>query len=55
MNDPLRPEIAVAYPEQLVRSVFDRNDLVVERVDYGSWCGRTSYTSFQDIVVAKRT
>jgi SAM-dependent methyltransferase len=41
------PEEAVAYDEAWVRERVDVVD-----VRWGSWCGRESFTSFQDAVVA---
>jgi SAM-dependent methyltransferase len=43
------PEEAVAYDEGWVRERLGEID-----VRYGSWCGREAYTSFQDLVVARR-
>lgn len=52
-NTRIRPEVAVAYEEPVVRNLYERSGLsVVDPVRYGSWCGRTEYLSFQDIVVA---
>jgi len=44
------PEEAVAYDEGWVRERVEAAD-----VRYGSWCGRDSFTSFQDVVVATST
>ena len=46
------PERAVALREDAVRELHARNELPIEAVYPGSWCGRERYTSFQDIVVA---
>lgn len=54
IEDAARPELAVAYPEAYVRACFERHSMAVERVAYGSWCGRTRFASYQDIVVARR-
>jgi SAM-dependent methyltransferase len=46
------PERAVAFPEQAIRHLHERNGLPIEAVYYGSWCGREQYTSFQDITIS---
>lgn len=53
--DPVHPRAAVAHPEGLIRSLFQTHDLrITEPIHYGSWCGRPSYLSFQDIILATR-
>ena len=53
--DPARPEDALAYDETLVRQIFAAHNLRIdEPIHYGSWCGRKSYLSFQDIVIATK-
>ena len=53
--DPAQPEDALAYDDTLVRQIFDRHNLRIdEPIHYGSWCGRESYLSFQDIVIATK-
>lgn len=50
------PESAVAYAEQYIRSLYQKNDMmIIEPVYYGSWCGRGDFLSYQDIIVATRT
>lgn len=50
-----RPEDVVAYEESFVRALYDEVDLaIVEPMLYGSWCGRRSFVSSQDIVIATR-
>jgi SAM-dependent methyltransferase len=52
---PDAPESAIAYDEVYVRQLFGRHHLgIVEPVLSGSWCGRKSFLSYQDIVIAKR-
>jgi SAM-dependent methyltransferase len=53
-NNARRPELAVAYPEKFVRELFARHGLEIATIHYGSWCGRTSYKCYQDVVVATR-
>jgi len=53
--NPAKPEDALAYDETLVRRIFARHNLRIdEPIHYGSWCGRESYLSFQDIVMATK-
>ena len=52
--DPDVPERAVAFPESDVRELHERSGLPIESVHHGSWCGRSSYTSLQDITVSVR-
>jgi SAM-dependent methyltransferase len=47
------PERAVAFREADVRELHERSGLPIEAVYPGSWCGRDSYTSFQDITVSR--
>jgi len=49
------PEKAVAYDEELVRRFCEKHKLdIVEPIHYGCWCGRTSFLSYQDIIIARR-
>ena len=53
--DPAKPEDALAYDETLVRQIFARHNLRIdEPIHYGSWSGRKSYVSFQDILIATK-
>ena len=48
-----RPEAAIAYPEAFVRELYEKCGLKLEEpLRYGSWCGRTDYLTFQDVVIA---
>ena len=52
--EPGAPERAVAYDEAYVRDLLARSHLgIVEPVLAGSWCGRQTYLSYQDVIVAK--
>jgi SAM-dependent methyltransferase len=54
--DPAKPEHAVAYEEAWVRGQFDEVGLTQRTPPhYGSWCGRTEFRSYQDIVIADRS
>lgn len=49
----IRPEAAIAYTELFVRDLHEKCGLgLLEPLHYGSWCGRTEYMSFQDVVIA---
>lgn len=53
--DPAIPERAVAYEEPWVLTLLSEAGLSPRMPpNYGSWCGRESFTSYQDIVVADR-
>jgi len=52
--DAQNPESAVAYDEGAVRALFSQHGFELEEpIRFGSWCGRKSYLSFQDIVLAR--
>jgi ubiquinone/menaquinone biosynthesis C-methylase UbiE len=54
-TDPRLPETAIGYPETRVRDLFRRYSFGIEEpIHHGSWCGRKSYLSYQDIVVASK-
>ena len=47
------PEAVIAYDEQSIRRLYEKSRLdVVGPVHYGSWCGRKSFFSYQDIIIA---
>lgn len=55
VEDPRHPEAAIGYDEPRVRQTFAERGLsVVEPILFGSWCGRASFTSYQDIVVGEK-
>jgi SAM-dependent methyltransferase len=52
INDP---EKAIGYVENDILGLFKKMKLnPIPPVYYGSWCGRTTYLSYQDIVVAEK-
>ena len=52
---PADPEAAIAYDEATALRFFTQCGLeVTPPVRYGSWCGRTQFLSYQDIVVAAK-
>jgi SAM-dependent methyltransferase len=49
------PEIAVAYEESTIVELYaDLGMPVSQPVHYGAWCGRSDFTSGQDLVVTTR-
>lgn len=53
ISDPYVPEAAVAYPEAYIKSLFKKCGFELScPVRCGSWSGRESYLSFQDILMA---
>ena len=54
-NDKENPEEAIAFQEDFILSLYDLNNLEVQSpIHYGSWCSRSEYLSFQDIIVATK-
>ncbi|QUR67280.1 class I SAM-dependent methyltransferase [Mycobacterium spongiae] len=55
-TDARHPEAAIAFEEAFVRDSHEKCDLAIQApLRYGAWCGRTDYTSFQDLVLAEKT
>jgi SAM-dependent methyltransferase len=54
VEDPDRPEGAVAYSEARVRTILREQGLEVQQILLGSWCGRERTISGQDVVIARR-
>jgi SAM-dependent methyltransferase len=46
------PEHAVGFEESYITSLYNRLGLKIVRLDYGSWCGRDEFLSYQDLVLA---
>ncbi len=47
------PEMATGYEEDFVRSLYDKYNLEIKHpIQYGSWCGRTDFLSYQDLILA---
>jgi SAM-dependent methyltransferase len=55
VNDGLVPEYAVAYDEARIRQLCARTGFTIESLNYGVWCGRPEYLSYQDILVVRKT
>jgi ubiquinone/menaquinone biosynthesis C-methylase UbiE len=50
-----KPEETIAYPEAMVLEFYRDGGFEVEpAIRYGSWCGRATYLSVQDICVAHK-
>jgi SAM-dependent methyltransferase len=50
---PEAPERAIGYDEPHMLDLYARHGLTVrEPIRYGSWCGRPTFLSYQDLVVA---
>src|SRR6266550_1599874 len=53
--NPAIPEEAIAYPEARIFEFYRDAGFVVERpIHYGSWCGRATFLSVQDICIAQK-
>ena len=51
--DENKPESAIAYDEDIVRSLYAKYGFdLKDPIRYGSWCGRSDFLSYQDIVLA---
>jgi ubiquinone/menaquinone biosynthesis C-methylase UbiE len=49
-------EAGIAYGEGVVNDLFGRHGLkIIPPIHYGSWCGRDSFLSYQDVVIAKKS
>lgn len=48
------PEHIIAFDEGWVRDLYRRLELKLVRLEYGSWCGRASYLSYQDLILAAK-
>jgi SAM-dependent methyltransferase len=55
VSDPQEPERAVAYDEKHILQLYEKHGLSpIASPAYGSWCGRKSFLSYQDVIVAVR-
>jgi len=53
--DARDPEAVTGYKEDFVRALYDKYNLEIkERVHYGAWCGRETFLSYQDLIVASK-
>jgi ubiquinone/menaquinone biosynthesis C-methylase UbiE len=54
-TDKNDPEKAIAYPESYILDLFEKKRLNINfPIHYGSWCGRDTYLSYQDIIIAEK-
>jgi SAM-dependent methyltransferase len=52
---PDMPEFAIAYDEMHVRNLYLLNNMkIVGMINFGSWCGRRSCLSYQDLILANK-
>lgn len=53
--DAKTPEEGLAYPEAFVRGAFAEVGLSLRNsIEFGSWCGREKFLSFQDITISTK-
>lgn len=45
-------ENAIAFDEKWIGGLYQRLGLKIVRLDYGSWCGREKFLSYQDMILA---
>lgn len=49
------PESAIGFNEDYIKELFNNNELnLIQPIHYGSWCGRNSFVSYQDMIVAEK-
>jgi SAM-dependent methyltransferase len=48
------PESSIALREEAVRQAHTKAGLAIESFSPGSWCGRETFVSYQDIVVSRK-
>ncbi len=49
------PESAIGFNEDYIKELLNKNGLnLIQPIHYGSWCGRNSFVSYQDIIVAEK-
>jgi SAM-dependent methyltransferase len=49
-----QPEDAVAFEEDYIRDLYRANGLEIVQIYYGSWCGRKTFLSYQDLILARK-
>lgn len=53
--DETSPEVSIAYKEETIEQLFRKYNLTINRpIQYGSWCGRDSFLSYQDLIIATK-
>ena len=54
-TDKNEPESAVAYDESSLLSLYAKHGLnILGPIHYGSWCGRETFLSYQDIIIGRK-
>ncbi len=49
------PELAVSYDEAFIFSLYEKYGLKIKQpIRYGSWCGRSNFLGYQDIIIASK-
>ncbi len=48
------PEYAICFDETFVTDICTGNSLNISSVLYGSWCGRSNFFSYQDILIVSK-
>jgi len=54
-TNPQVPETAIGYEEKEVERLTCENGFALQSLNYGNWCGRTEYMSYQDVAVFAKT
>jgi SAM-dependent methyltransferase len=49
------PEAAIGYEERELERLAVGNNLRLQSISYGKWCGRAEYMSYQDVAVFAKT
>lgn len=52
VSDPKVPEKVVFLRELAIKPLYDKNDLIIKSISYGSWSGDKSAGGYQDEIVA---
>lgn len=49
------PESAIGFKEDYIKELYKLQNLnIIDPIQYGSWCGRENYLSYQDIIIAEK-
>lgn len=50
------PEAAIGYEEDWVVALYQAHSLEISQpIQYGNWCGRENFLSYQDLILASKT
>jgi len=55
IEEPRIPELAIAYQEKFIKSLYKTNRINIEQIFYGSWSGREKALGLQDIIIGQKT